>query len=280
MNKFEKKFGKYAIQNITLILILCYVVGYVVRLVNPSFLYYLTLDPYKILQGQIWRLVTWLIVPPSSLDPFTIIMLFFYYNIGTTLERTWGTFRYNVFLVSGMLFTIVGSFLCMGYMYLFLPAYANEMNFMLNSMAFSTYYINLSIFLAFAITYPDMQVLLMFVIPVKVKWMGILDVVLLAYEFIASGNPFIRFAIAASMINVVVFYFSTKSLFHMTPKQIKRRTEFKQQVKKSTKITRHKCAICGRSEEDDPNLEFRFCSKCNGNYEYCQNHLFTHEHVK
>jgi len=280
MNWFEKKFGKYAIRNITLILIMCYVVGYVVRLFNPEIMFYLTLDPYQILHGQVWRLVTWLLIPPSSLDPFTLLMLYVYYNLGTTLERTWGTFRYNVFLFSGMLFTILGSFLCMGFTYAFMPNYANEMNFLINSLAFSTYYVNMSIFLAFAITYPDAQVLFMFIIPVKVKWMGILDVIWLVYTFVMTGSIAVRFAIAASLLNVVVFYFSTRSWFHMRPQQIKRRAEFKQQVKRSNKITRHKCAICGQTEEDDAGLEFRFCSKCNGNYEYCQNHLFTHEHVK
>ena len=119
MSKFEKKFGKYAIPNLTLILIMCYVAGYVIEMMgrasNTYLLGFLTLDPYRILHGQIWRLVTWVIVPPDSLDIFTIIMLFFYYSLGSTLERTWGTYRYNVYIFSGMLFTIIGSFLCMGF---------------------------------------------------------------------------------------------------------------------------------------------------------------------
>jgi len=209
-------------------------------------------------------------------------MLVFYYNIGTTLERTWGTYRYNVYIFSGILFTILASFLCFGYLSFALGDVSGEMLsqiLLLRSMEFSTYYINLSIFLAFAMTYPDMQVLLMFVIPVKMKWMAILDLVLLVYMLIA-GDVVTKFAVAAALINVGVFYLTTRNLFRMSPKQIKRRAEFRSEVKKNTKITRHKCAICGRTEEDAPDLEFRFCSKCNGNYEYCQNHLFTHEHVK
>ena len=283
MNKFERKFSKYAIPNLTLILILCYVVGYIISAVNSEFLNYLTLNPYQILHGQIWRLFTWVIVPPDSLDIFTIIMLYFYYNLGTALERTWGTYRYNVYLFSGMLFTIVGSFLCMGYVYLtngdlIGSAEIAEYLFSLGFTSFSTYYINLSIFLAFAATYPDMQVLLMFVIPVKMKWMGILDAVLMVVNFIAGGT-FTRFAIVASLLNFILFYITSRRTI-ISPKQMKRRTEFKQQVHRSTVGNKHKCAICGRTEEDDPTLEFRYCSKCNGNYEYCQNHLFTHEHVK
>lgn len=283
MSKFERKFGKYAIPNLTLWLLGCYILGYVIELLAPNLVYYITLDPYRILHGQIWRLVTWILIPPSSFDIFTIIMLLFYYNIGTSLERTWGTYRYNVYLFTGMLLTIVASFLCMGVAYLLNggaidQAVASPL-FLTGSLYFSTYYISMSIFLGFAMTYPDVQVLLMFVIPIKVKWMGILDVILMVYEMI-RGNLFTRFAVGAALLNVLIFYLSTRNLMHLQPKQIKRRAEFNRQVKQSSKITRHKCAICGRTEEDDPNLEFRFCSKCNGNYEYCQYHLFTHEHVK
>ena len=114
MSKFERKFGKYAISNLSLILIMCYVAGYVLQLVNPAFMQYLTLNPYAILHGQVWRLFTWIISPPSSLDLFTLLMLYFYYSLGTTLERTWGTYRYNVYILGGMLITIVAAFLTRG----------------------------------------------------------------------------------------------------------------------------------------------------------------------
>ena len=286
MSKFEKKFGRYAIPNLTLILILSYVAGYVIELLGSAagvnLLGYLTLDPYRILHGQIWRLVTWVIVPPESLGIFTVIMLYFYYSLGTTLERTWGTYRYNVYIFSGILFTVVGSFLCMGVVYLMygsLPTEIASSYFYSGSYAFSTYYINLSIFLAFAATYPDMQVLLMFVIPVKMKWMGILDAVLMLY-YVIKGGVFTKFAIIASLLNFVLYFWQLHRS-RISPKQMHRRAQFEKKSNAGrAKVTRHKCAICGRTEEDDPSLEFRFCSKCNGNYEYCQYHLFTHEHVK
>lgn len=287
LNKLERKFGKYAIQNISLILIICYGFGYAIQFVNAAFLEYLTLNPYLVLKGQIWRLVTWILVPPSGFDFFTIISLYFYYWLGTTLERTWGTFRYNLFLFSGMLFTILGSFVLLGYCFLaFAPQIAavGATNFFVHNIgyffhSFSTYYVNLSIFLAFALTFPDMQVLLFFIIPIKIKWLGILDAVMTVYAFFASGIVG-KIIIGASLLNVVVFFFATRNMFRMSPKQIKRRQTFRQEVKKSTVVTRHKCAICGRTERDGEHLEFRFCSKCDGNYEYCQDHLFTHEHVK
>ena len=305
MSNFEKKFGKYAIPNLTLILIGCYVAGYLIQAVSPGLIGYLSLDAAAVLHGQVWRLVTWLVIPPENFSIFTLIMLYFYYSIGTLMERTLGTYRYNVYLLGGMLMTIVASFLCVALLYLFPsvmgPEFTESYQSILQvygeteaakylsgyvriisqtySLMFSTYYINISIFLAFAVCYPDMQVLLMFVIPVKVKWMGILDLILLVYEMIA-GNLFSRFAVGAALLNFLVFYLTTKNLGHLRPSQVRRRAQFRQQVRQSSKITKHKCAICGRTEESDPDMEFRFCSKCNGNYEYCSVHLYTHEHIK
>ncbi|MBO5293252.1 MAG: hypothetical protein J6B10_08755 [Lachnospiraceae bacterium] len=288
MNKLERKFGRFAIQNVSLYLLICYAFGYLIEMVNPSFVDYLTLNPYLILHGQIWRLITWILIPPYSFDLLVIITLFFYYSIGTTLERTWGTFRYNLYLFSGILFTIVGSFVVMGILYVldaqaisvmgakmyFSPEIAGAV-----FRQFSTYYINMSIFLAFAATFPDAQVLLMFVIPVRMKWMGIAYAVLLALQMF-TGSFVTRIVIAASLLNFVVFFLSTRNLMYASPKQMKRQHEFKREVRQASGVTKHKCAICGRTEQDDPNLEFRFCSKCDGNYEYCQDHLFTHEHIK
>lgn len=281
MSKFEKRFGKYAISNLSLILILCYVVGYIIELINADFLLYLTLNPYAILHGQIWRIFTWIIIPPSSLDPFTIIMLLFYYNIGTSLERTWGTYRYNVYLLSGMFFTVLGSFAWLAVEF-FMGGPAMNLSYIstLASLYFSTYYINMSIFLAFAATFPEVQVLLMFIIPVKVKWLGILYGLVLVYDFLFAGSLVTRIAIASSLLSFVIFFFTSRSHIHMSPKQMKRRAEFKQDIRRNSRVTKHKCAICGQTEDDDPTLEFRFCSKCNGNYEYCQQHLFTHTHVQ
>lgn len=279
---FERKFGKYAIKNLSLVLIVCYGCGYLFQIMHPGFLQYLYLNPYEIIfHGQIWRLFTWLIVPPSSFDFFTLLMLYFYYSLGTTLERTWGTYRYNVYIFSGILFTIAGAFLLFAYSILFqgeigpLLWMTKEFSY---APLFSTYYVNMSIFLAFAATYPNMQVLLFFFIPIKIKILGIIYGALLVYQFI-MGPTAIKIVIAASLMNFIVFFITGRGKVHMTPRQAKRRQEFKRQVKNTSKITRHKCAICGRTEESNPELEFRFCSKCEGNYEYCQDHLFTHTHV-
>ena len=293
MNKFEKKFGKYAIPNLSTVLIICYAVGYAIQFLNNDFLSYLTLDAYKIIHGQIWRLFTWVVVPPSMGNIFTtLLMLYFYWSIGTTLERTWGTCRYNVYIFSGMLFTVLGCFVAMGAGYLLYKDAWVLMNAG-GSLFFNTGYINMSIFLAFAATFPEAQVLLMFIIPIKVKWIGILDAVLLVWEFITGARVsvggailldvslYARIAILSSLLNFIVFFFTYRKGIIRSPKQIKRQHEFKREVNRNTHmVTKHKCAICGRTDESNPELEFRFCSKCNGNYEYCQDHLFTHKHVE
>lgn len=267
--KMERKFSKYAIHNISLYLLICYAFGYVIQLVNSNFLGYLTLEPYYILRGQVWRLFTWILIPPSGSNLFfVLIMLYFYYSLGTSLEHVWGTYRYNCYLFSGMLFTILGSFIL--YFIVKIPGYG---------AIFSTYYVNMSIFLAYAATFPDMQVLLMFIIPVRVKYLGIIYGIMLIVNCI-QGGLILWVVIGSSLLNFVVFFLTSRKKVHLNRKQVKQRMQYRSQVKQTSKITKHKCAICGRTEETNPELEFRFCSKCNGNYEYCSDHLFTHEHIK
>ncbi|MBR6451648.1 MAG: hypothetical protein IKS87_02995 [Lachnospiraceae bacterium] len=277
LDKMEKKIGRYAIRNLSLYLIAGYVIGYILGYTGS--LEFLNLNPYRILHGQVWRIFTWILMPPTSLNIFTIIMLFFYYSIGTSLERTWGTFRYNVYLFSGMLFTLIGAFALYG-VYILLGYPAEPVGSFVSAYI-STYYINLSIFLAFAACYPNMQVLLYFIIPVKIKWLAWLDLAILALSFF-QGNVPIKVAIITSLLNFAIFFFTTRDFKRIKPSEVHRRAAYKKQTKETQKmraVSKHKCAICGRTEEDGDDLEFRFCSKCNGNYEYCQEHLFTHKHI-
>ena len=282
IDKLERKFGRFGIPNLTIYMIVCYVIGYALMIVNPGILNWLSLEPAYILRGQVWRLVTWVLYPPSTSGVlwFAIAVLFFYYPIGTSLERTIVTFKYTLYILSGVIFTILGAFI----LYFLLGG-----NVLVGNV-FSTYYISLSTFLAYAMCYPDMQVLLMFIIPVKMKWMAIFYVVIVVYEmiqYVMVGAWYLVIPIVASLLNFIIFYFGTKDFSRYNPKEIHRRNEFRRAMEPqgrmksgSGSVTKHKCAICGRTELDDPNLEFRFCSRCNGNYEYCQDHLFTHTHVK
>ncbi len=273
-NDFGKKFSNFAIPNLSLYLIIGYATGYIISMLSSQFLDLLTLDPAMILRGQIWRLVTWVLIPPNTSNLFLVVlMLYANYCFGSALERAWGSHRYTCYLLSGILFTIIGVFLLYGifaFMGVSISGYG---------MLVSTYYVNMSIFLAFAATFPETQVLFMYVLPVKVKHMGIIYGVYLLLECV-MGGMISWVVIGSSLLNFVVFFIRSRGKMGMSVKQAKRSHEYKSKVRHTVRITRHKCAICGRTEESNPELEFRFCSKCNGNYEYCQDHLFTHKHVQ
>ena len=315
VQRFCAAHPRFGIPNLMRVIVIGNVAVYVLMLLtqanDANALSFLTFNLNALLHGEVWRLVTWVIVPPTSSSGMfglfgTLITLYFYWSIGSTLEQVWGTYRYNVYLLSGILFTIVGSFVAYGCAWTFyadkwgLNVASNaEVIFNAGSTCFSTYYITMSLFLAFAATFPNAQVLLMFFIPLKVKWLGVMYGVIILFEFFQSSvvnfyteagtvvsldfGIFVKISILFSLLNFILFFITSRSKMSMNPRQVKRQQEFKRDVKRNTytsKVTKHKCAICGRTDESNPELEFRFCSKCNGNYEYCQDHLFTHEHVK
>lgn len=273
LDKMERRFGRYAIRNLTMYLLAGYAIGYLLSFTMPQLLTYFTLEPALILKGQVWRLLSWVIIPPNDNIIFVIFMMLLYYSLGNTLESYWGAFRYNVYIFSGILFTVIGAFIVNGLI-------GGVTGF---GSLYSTYYINMSIFLACASIMPDYQLLLYGIIPVKMKWLAILDVVLLAVDAV-QGGLIIRIVIIASLLNFIIFFFCNRNLRGHSPKQAVRRKKFQKQISRPQNQyaggAKHRCAVCGRTELDDPILEFRYCSKCNGNYEYCQDHLFTHEHVK
>ena len=286
LNKLERKFGRYAIPNLMNYIIILYGAGFVLNLLNPQFYsQYLSLNAEAILHGQVWRIVTFIIQPPSSSLLFAALFLYLYYMIGRQLEMAWGAFRFNLYFLAGVLFHVIAAILV--YLITGVP------------LTLNTGYLNLSLFFAFAALYPDVQLLVFFVIPVKVKWLAWLDGAFFGWAIIQAFLPAYggglygilykanALAAAVSILNFAIFFFGSRNMKPYSPKQVKRKREYHkkvQQAKRPDNVyangARHKCAVCGRTELDDPNLEFRYCSKCNGNYEYCQDHLFTHTHVK
>ena len=277
--KMERRFGRYAIRNLMYYIMLLYAAGLVLQIVMPGIYWnWLSLNARAILHGQIWRIVTFLIYPPVSMSSvgaapasmlsdllFNGIALSLYYSLGTTLERTWGAFKFNVYFFMGVI----------GHVLAALIAYV----FFGHMLLLTTTYLNLSLFFAFAAMYPDLQFLLFMVIPVKAKVLAIFDGIFFAYGFIV-GNAAERCAIALSLLNFLIFFLMTRNLNRYSPKEIRRKKEFRTQTKIIPQSgTRHRCAVCGRTEKDGENLEFRYCSKCAGGLEYCQDHLYTHQHV-
>ncbi|PWT28128.1 hypothetical protein [Butyrivibrio fibrisolvens] len=321
INKLERKFGRYAIRDLTIKMMIIYAAAFIISL--TPIVQYLTLDPYKITHGfQIWRLVTWIFVSSSAsrgmsnLFFLAIAIFLFYLPIGRMMESTWGDFRYNLYILCGLLFTIIGTVI----FYFGMLFYFNVAGITISSsdmasigyyigVSVTPFYVLMSIFFAYAASFPDATVLLMFIIPLQMKWLGIGYAALYGYEligFIVSavevGITNVNFyyyigsavTIGCSAISFVVFVLLDKNnrirrkAGRYRPSEVRRRTEFRHNVENAKKAQRmtapgsahHKCAVCGRTEIDDPNLEFRYCSKCKGAYEYCQDHLFTHVHVE
>ena len=278
LDKLERKLGRFAIPNLTVYLLVGYVIGFGIVNLMRDMVGYLTLEPALILRGQVWRLISWVLIPPTDNLISLVFLVLLYYSLGTALERTWGSFRYNVYIFSGLLFTVLAVFGLYAFYYF---RYGVEVPLSAVGLI-GTNYITMSIFLAFAVIYPDMEVMLYFILPIKMKWMALVYVVLAGYDFI-NGGIGIRVAIGASLLNFVIFFLSTWNYKRFGPREQARKAKFKKQSRPHMTYTNgahHRCAVCGRTELDDPCLKFRFCSKCNGNYEYYQDHLFTHEHVK
>lgn len=192
--KLERKFGRYAIPDLMKYICVIYVVGFLIQMFNPLlYFFYLDLDPEAILHGHIWRIVTFLFYPPSTEIIWMIIAVFVYYSLGTTLEQLWGTFKYNFFFFSGALMLVVAALLIYIVTGVSLQLYPTFMTF--------------SIFLAYALTFPDATFMLYFIIPIKARWLATAEVVLYIFLLLTSRDMGTKVAIALSLMNVALFFF-------------------------------------------------------------------------
>ena len=283
MDRLERKIGRFAIPNLMRYIIFANVIVYFISLIQPYIIVQLALIPAYVKQGQVWRLLTFIFVPPlGSNILLTALSLFCYYWIGGALERTWGAFRFNLYYFSGIIATIIASFI-------------------MDTAALPSY-VNQTLFLALATLYPDTQILMMYIIPLKAKWAGVLSAVLMLVQFIQGGME-TRGLMIAALAGYIIFFLPVliRNIRNMGRRQAyEKATRPKNKAtgwaagpaKKAAskrdgdagKVIRdvafHRCHICGITELDDPDMTFRYCSSCNGNYEYCENHLYNHEHVK
>lgn len=182
--KLERKFGRYSIPNLMIYITLTMAAVFVMNAVGLNFSSYLALDRNLVLRGQIWRLITFVVVPPSGNVLMVLISLYFYYFIGSSLENAWGDFKFDVYYLFGIFGAILAAFI---------TGYGTNT------------YLNLSLFLAFAQLFPEERVLLFYLIPVKVKWLAWLDWALFAVSFIFGNWP-TRLAIVMSIVNFIIFF--------------------------------------------------------------------------
>lgn len=278
LDKLQRKYGKFAITNLMLyIMIGQTIVLFYSLLLDTSLLNLLYFNPLLIMRGQIWRLFTFVFIPNTTSPIFFLFAAFLYYSIGSALEHTWGTFKFNVYYLLGMIFNMLGLLIVQ---LIFYRDDVSAYTFYLSTYSSITVYLNLSLFLAYAVLYPEVQFLLYGILPVKVKYLAAIDVIFLAYEFI-SGTMGNRVLVIVSLLNFLLFFGSKlrNSRPTTTQKQFKvQQRELKQGP--PIKVAFHKCSVCGKTELTDPDMEFRYCSKCNGNHEYCMDHLHNHTHIE
>ncbi len=275
ITKFCFKHPNFGIKNLMMWLVGGTGLVYIVYLMDTTgtFLNYLRFSPTLILHGQVWRLVTFLFIPTDTNIFYLLISLFLYYFIGTSLERQWGTARFTIYYATGWLFNVLYGII------LTLFGFEQYCTWI------DTSYLNLSLFFAYAVLWPDQQFLLMFIIPVKIKWLAWLDAALFVYEIIANASlfPFNLLPVVA-ILNFLIILGPTlyREVFGVRRTRKRQKIKFNKSAfnKKSTDEDpfQQKCSVCGRTSKDNPGLEFRYCSRCVGYHCFCIDHINNHIH--
>src|SRR5215472_9762011 len=255
LDKLERRFGFLGIPGLIRIVIGFTALVWVLMLLYPEFVAVLDLDPVRIRHGQIWRLVTYIFIPrgigaPGPMQTLWLVLaLWFLWFIGEGLERAWGAFRLTLYFVVGMIGTTVAAFFF--------------------GSNFSNVMLIASLFFAFARFYPDEVIYILFILPVKIKWLAWIYAAFLLVGFVLNTNSY-RAALIAAFANYFIFF--GPEIVHQARHRHEvstRRRRFEARSR-STDEALHRCAVCGATELSDPNLEFRVARD---DEEYCMAHL-------
>ena len=244
---------------------------------NGTFAQLVTFVPQRIFQGEVWRLISFVFVPMSFEPVYFILSVMLYYFLGSQLEQAWGSTRFTVYYVFGVVLTALTGLL------LFLSPALRGYGVV------NMHYVNMSLLLAFSTLYPEAQFLVLYIIPVKAKWLAWFDAALIIFDvFTCLGQRQFLLALVpvVALFNYLAFFwgdlmetgkFRAKHRSAAAHRTIDLKTARKQMEKQGYL---HKCAVCGITDTDHPNTEFRYCSKCNGYYCYCAEHINSHVHVQ
>ena len=266
VDRFCYKHPNFGIPNLMRYLTIANVVFWILGMANSVLLSYLRFDAALILRGQVWRLFTFMVYPPSS-GLLAFLVFYFYYWMGSTLEQYWGTPQFNVYILIGWALTVL-----YGMLVYLLGGYR---------ISIDAQYLYLSMFFSYAALFPNQQVLLFFFIPIKMKWMALIDAVyflmaVFSYRFPQNLVPVV------AVLNFFLFFGSTL-LRYLPRKQSAATVNFRKASRKireedRNRLYRHKCAVCGRTDTEYPGLEFRYCSRCAGYHCFCTDHINNHIH--
>jgi membrane associated rhomboid family serine protease len=254
--RLERRLGRYAIPNLMLFVVGGMAVVWVLAHARPESLSRLTLNINAVRHGQIWRLVTFLFIPPSWEPIWIFVNLYFAWWIGSSLEQNWGAFKFNAYYFLGALATIVASVI---------------------AGPTTNVWLNASVVLAFATVFPDVTILLFFVLPIRVKWLGFAGAAYMGFEA-AVGSLDTRASIAAALVNYVLFFgehwWNAFRKRKVVVQQEGRMKEFESGV---PVLGLRACAICGAREADGADIRVCSCDKCGGRpralcLEHARNH--------
>jgi hypothetical protein len=273
IDRFCQKHRRFGIPRLMLYLVIISAIVFILS--SEDMIDFLRFKPGNIMSGQVWRLITWIFIPISNNIFFAAIVLYFYYFVGSTLEREWGAGKFTIYYIFGVLLYITYGFVMW-------------FTFRISTEYLSPYYLNLSMLFAFATLFPEVTIRFLLIIPLKIKWLGLINAVYFLY-LITQGIIAQRVDLALLPVPAILNYFlicGNDLMAHLRP--LKARTSpqvinFKKASKQAKrdladKPYRHKCAVCGKTDTEYPNLEFRYCSKCEGYHCFCIDHINNHIH--
>jgi membrane associated rhomboid family serine protease len=241
--RLDRRFGRYAIENLPMYIVGGMGIVFLLAYARPQFLSLLTLDTYAIAHGQVWRLVTYLFIPPDMTLWWILFTLYWVWMVGSNLEAEWGAFKLNVYYLIGMFGTTAAALITGG--------------------AEGNTYLNLSLFFAFATLFPEYEILLFFILPVRMKWLGWLSFAFVAFELV-KGDWVVRGAIIAALSNYLLFFAGdivriARGAGRVQARQIRRVASV---PPPRAAVEGRACAICGAKEGDGADIRVCSCEKC------------------
>jgi hypothetical protein len=254
--RLERHIGRYAIPNLILYVVGGMAVVWVMSRAHPEGIGRLMLDMNAVRRGEVWRLFTFLLIPPQSQPLWVAVNLYFTWWVGSSLERHWGAFKFNAFYFVGAIATIVAAML---------------------AGPTSNTWLDSSLFLAFATTFPDVTILLLFILPVRVKWLGIFAALAIGASFV-MGDWGTRAPIIAAFVNYVLFFGGYWRRIWLDRNVAVRQKSRREQMRSNAPVFGQRvCAICGSREADGADIRVCSCEKCGGEQRaLCLEHARNH----
>jgi hypothetical protein len=259
LSKLERTLGRFAVPNLALYMVFGQVTVYLAILLGQLDKGLFLFVPRLALMGQWWRILTFMLMPPSMSIIFICFAWWIFYMMGSALEDYWGAFRFNLFILLGAALTV-------------------GLSFLQPDMAITNAFLGGSVFLAFAYLNPDFELLLFFILPVKIKWLALITWAVYGFEFLAGGWS-ARLQVIAATGNFFLFFGRDLVQSARSRRRAMAHAADRAAAAGRAGQPRHRCRICGKTDQSNPELDFRYCSKCSGDECYCPDHIRNHEHV-